>query len=116
MKFQQALSELILNSSNFCKPGNVLLTDCLKPAISSEQLKRIKSVDTRVIVLFTHMMYVPTIMRDAFDVGLLEAGYAWLIVDIHEQFVSLQHCVLSLIAQIKSRIVLFQNVHTMHRY
>ena len=66
----------------------------LKP-INTEQLKRIKSVDTRVIVLFTHMMYVPTIMRDAFDVGLLEAGYAWLIVDIHEQFVSLQFNVMA---------------------
>ena len=51
-------------------------------------MERIKLADTRVIVLFTLMDYVPTIMRDAFEVGLLEAGYAWLIVDIHEQFVS----------------------------
>ena len=66
----------------------------------TEQMERIKLADTRVIVLFTPMEYVPPIMRDAFEVGLLEAGYAWLVVDIHEQFVSLLRLNLLLISVI----------------
>ena len=39
-------------------------------------------------MLVTDMTYAPRILSAAYEIGLLEAGYAWVIVDIHERFVS----------------------------
>lgn len=45
-------------------------------------------MDVRVIILFTPLDNVPYIMESAYTAGLLETGYAWIVIDIHAQMVS----------------------------
>eukprot|EP00116_Pleurobrachia_bachei_P015556 sb/3475818/ len=79
-----------------CMHEGVTIATLQKHAIPSRphlidveaELRFLKRASARVIVLVTDMIYAPRILSAAYESGLLEAGYAWVIVDIHERFVS----------------------------